>query len=164
MSKEKVSTGLLILIGLVIPAAIVFLVSAFIGLGPKKPQESPFRGASLKRKLWEWNAGWMGLGISLATAFIITNGTKNLVGKPRPDLLARCSPDPSRILNSTVGGIGQQLDEGINLVSWTICRTPGDTLDDGFRSFPSGHSSCELQARGQLLTANFLCPQSPLQA
>ena len=84
----------------------------------------------------------MGLGVSLAVAFLVTDGTKNLVGKPRPDLLARCDPDLSRILNSTVGGIGDQVNEGINLVSWTICRNPGSILDDGFRSFPSGHSSC----------------------
>ena len=86
----------------------------------------------------------MGLALSLAIAFFITDGTKNLVGKPRPDLLARCDPDISRLMSSAVGGIGNQVDEGINLVSWTICRNPGSTLDDGFRSFPSGHSSCEL--------------------
>lgn len=84
----------------------------------------------------------MGLGLSLAIAFFVTDGTKNLVGKPRPDLLARCNPDLSRLLSSAVGGIGDQVDEGINLVSWTICRNPGSILDDGFRSFPSGHSSC----------------------
>lgn len=93
----------------------------------------------------------MGLGLSLAVAFMITNGTKNLVGRPRPDLLARCDPDLSRLLNSTVGGVGNQVDEGINLVSWTICRNPGSTLDDGFRSFPSGHSSCKLLVRQDLV-------------
>jgi len=80
----------------------------------------PSRASSLRRKLWEWNAGWMGFGLSLAIAFLISNGTKNLVGKPRPDLLARCNPDLSRTLNSTVGGVGNQVDEGINLVLWTI--------------------------------------------
>ena len=85
----------------------------------------------------------MGLAVSLAIAFIITNGTKNAIGRPRPDLLARCNPDLTKTLNSTVGGIGDQVDEGIRLVSWTICRNPGSVLDDGFRSFPSGHSSCK---------------------
>ena len=121
---------------------IVFLVCLFIGVGPSTGKPSS-KTKLLKRKLWEWNAGWMGLALSLATAFFISNGTKNLVGKPRPDLLARCDPDTSRLLSSAVGGIGNQVDEGSNLVSWTICRNPGSTLDDGFRSFPSGHSSCE---------------------
>ena len=141
VSKEKISTGLLVVIGLVIPGVIIFVVSLFIGVGPTS-EKSTSRTKLWKRKLWEWNAGWMGLGFSLAIAFFITDGTKNLVGKPRPDLLARCNPDISRLLSSTVGGVGNQVDEGINLVSWTICRNPGSILDDGFRSFPSGHSSC----------------------
>ena len=124
-----------------IPGVIVFIVSLFIGVGPTSGKPAS-RTKLWKRKLWEWNAGWMGLGLSLAIAFLITDGTKNLVGKPRPDLLGRCNPDLSRLLSSAVGGIGDQVDEGINLVSWTICRNPGSTLDDGFRSFPSGHSSC----------------------
>ena len=85
----------------------------------------------------------MGLGVSLAIAFLITNGTKNAVGRPRPDLLARCDPDATKSFNSTVGSVSDQIDEGIRLVSWTICRNPGSVLDEGFRSFPSGHSSCE---------------------
>jgi len=115
----------------------------FVGTGPTTEKGSS-RTKSLKRKLWEWNASWLGLALSLAIAFFITDASKNLFGKPRPDLLARCDPDLSRTLSSVVGGIGAQVDEGINLVSWTICRKPGSTLDDGFRSFPSGHSSCKL--------------------
>lgn len=133
---------MLVVIGLVIPAIIVFIVCLFIGLGPPSEKTSS-RSKVFKRKLWEWNASWLGLGLSLAIAFFITDGTKNLVGKPRPDLLARCNPDLSRLLSSAVGGVGEQVDEGINLVSWTICRNPGSTLDEGFRSFPSGHSSCK---------------------
>lgn len=85
----------------------------------------------------------MGLGLSLAVSFLITNGIKNVIGKPRPDLLAQCNPDLSKTLSSTVGGIGDQVNEGIQLVSWTICRDTTE-LDDIFRSFPSGHSSCML--------------------
>ncbi|KAL2059407.1 hypothetical protein ABVK25_000700 [Lepraria finkii] len=154
VSKEKVSTGLLVVIGLVIPAVVVFLVCLFIGVGPSTGKPSS-KTKLLKRKLWEWNAGWMGLALSLAIAFFIADGTKNLVGKPRPDLLARCDPDISRLTSSAVGGIGNQVDEGINLVSWTICRNPGSTLDDGFRSFPSGHSSFSFA--GLTYLALFLC-------
>lgn len=140
VAKEKISTGTLVIVSLVVPAIIIFIITLFIGLGPAAGKTS--RTAALRRKLWEWNAGWMGLAVALAIAFFISNGTKNVVGKPRPDMLARCDPDLSRTLNSTVGGIGKSVDEGINLVSWTICRNPGATLDDGFRSFPSGHSTC----------------------
>ncbi|KAF6237752.1 hypothetical protein HO173_003953 [Letharia columbiana] len=153
VTKEKVSTGLLVAIGLVVPAIITFIVCLAVVPGPAF--ESASRSKIWKRKIWEWNAAWMGLGLSLAIAFMITSGTKNLVGKPRPNMLARCEPDLSRLLNSTVGGIGNQVDEGINLVSWTICRNSGSTLDDGFRSFPSGHSSFSFA--GLTYFALFLC-------
>ncbi len=151
VAKEKVSTGLLFVIGLIIPAVITFVVCIFIGLGPVTGKRST-RSKQFKRKLWEWNAAWLGLALSLAIAFFLTNGSKNLFGKPRPDLLGRCDPDLSLLLSSAVGGIGSQLPEGKNLVSWTICRNPGSTLDDGFRSFPSGHSSCGLLLRSLILS------------
>ena len=66
------------------------LYVVFIGHGPIV--NKPSRASSLRRKLGEWNAEWMGLGLSLAIALLIANGTKNLIGKPKPDLLARCNP------------------------------------------------------------------------
>ena len=76
-------------------------------------------------------------------SFFFTQGMKNLFGKPRPDLLSRCNPDYQNQAQYAVGGLSQVL-EGVNLVSSTICRQPDKgKLDDGFSSFPSGHSSCE---------------------
>ena len=142
LKKETITTATLGVVGLIVPAGIIFVISLFIGLGPTP--ENPSRSAALRRKLWEWNAGWMGLAVALAVSFLISNGTKQIVGKPRPDFLARCLPDLSRLLNSTVGGIGTQTEGGLNLVSYTICRpTDTDILDEGFRSFPSGHSTCQ---------------------
>lgn len=85
----------------------------------------------------------MGLGLSLALAFFFTQGMKNIFGKPRPDLLARCDPDMSRIKEFTVGGFAAELNPLWVLVSPGICRTnmSDEKLKDGFRSFPSGHSS-----------------------
>lgn len=97
-----------------------------------------------RRKLWEWNAGWMGLGFALAGAFMVTEGLKDLYGKPRPDLLSRCNPDLSDISAHAVSGLGQDLPGASVMVSWTICRNKSNTLSrDGFVSFPSGHSSCK---------------------
>jgi len=54
---------------------------------------------------------------------------KNLVGKPRPDLLDRCQPRDFA-------------QAAIGLSNITICtQTNQAILTDGFRSFPSGHSS-----------------------
>lgn len=89
----------------------------------------------------------MGLALSLALAFFFTQGMKNLFGKPRPDLLARCQPDMSEagIARNIVGGFATSLDPKWVLVGAGICQQSDTSLlNDGFRSFPSGHSSSKL--------------------
>lgn len=84
----------------------------------------------------------MGLGLSLALAFFFTQGMKNLFGKPRPDLLSRCQPDYENQAKYQLGGFPTVLN-GVFLVSATICQQKDKgILNDGFSSFPSGHSSC----------------------
>lgn len=76
---------------------------------------------------------------------------KNLFGKPRPDLLSRCDPDWGNIDRYLVGGFKWQSMTG-QLVSADICRqTDKYKIDDGFRSYPSGHSSA---AAGGLIYAS----------
>ncbi len=85
----------------------------------------------------------MGLALGLATTFFFTEGLKNVIGKPRPDLLSRCNLDPATVQQYALGGDGGQLPLWNLLVSSTACRQPDTAkLDDGFASFPSGHSSC----------------------
>lgn len=79
---------------------------------------------------------------------------KNLFGKPRPDLLSRCNPDLANITKYAVGGFPNAL-EGFNVVSAAICQqTDKSLLNDGFRSFPSGHSS--FSAAGLIYLSLFL--------
>jgi membrane-associated phospholipid phosphatase len=138
--KEKISTAVLALCGLVAPAAIIFIVCLFLVPGPTVPKSTP-KALVWRRKLWEWHTGWLGLALSLAAAFLITSGMKNLFGKPRPDLLSRCNPDLANVGKYAVGGFPNAL-EGFNVVSAVICQqTDTSLLNDGFRSFPSGHSS-----------------------
>jgi membrane-associated phospholipid phosphatase len=86
----------------------------------------------------------MGLALALASAWTATQGLKTLIGKPRPDLLARCDPDVARVAEFTVSGLGESVRGAATLVSWEICRVKSDSLRiDGFASFPSGHSSCK---------------------
>lgn len=82
VKKEKVSLVTLGLVGLAAPAVIIFLVSILLVPGPTVPKSTP-KTLIWKRKLWEWHAGWLGLALSAASAFLITNGMKNLFGKPR---------------------------------------------------------------------------------
>lgn len=73
-------------------------------------------------------ATYLPLVISIVTACFFTDVIKNAVGRPRPDLLARCQPDPATKPDT--------------LVSIEVCTAPdGHTLQDAWRSFPSGHST-----------------------
>lgn len=101
------------------------------------------RGQVLRRELWEWLTGWLGLGLSFVAAFFFAQAVKNLVGKPRPDFLARCNPDSA---NESAYALGNYNPEGPVLVDWQICQTKNgggvgiSEFNDGFRSFPSGHT------------------------
>ncbi|KGO74176.1 Phosphatidic acid phosphatase type 2/haloperoxidase [Penicillium italicum] len=149
ITKETVTTKTLILVCLFAPAIIILLLSWLLvpaqatsssasDAGSPKPPAAQY----IRRKFWEWNVGWMGLALAIASAWSATQGLKVLIGKPRPDLLARCNPDVARIAEFTVGGLGGSVRGAATLVSWEICRNRSNSLRiDGFASFPSGHSS-----------------------
>jgi diacylglycerol diphosphate phosphatase/phosphatidate phosphatase len=99
---------------------------------------------SASSKVHKLHVALLGLVTSLLVASFITDFIKNTVGRPRPDLLARCMPRD-----------GTPLHE---LVDWDVCtQTNRFKLDDGFRSFPSGHSSFSWSGLGYLTL--FLCGQ-----
>lgn len=117
-SKERVPTFALILISLIAPAIIVVVLPAF-----------------LDKPLQRIHYGLLGLGLTYCFTGMVTNIIKINAGRPRPDLLDRCRPS-----------IGvQTLDTGnhSSLVDASVCTTPLDSslISDGFKSFPSGHSS-----------------------
>lgn len=98
----------------------------------------------------------MGLGLSYALAFFITQGMKNLFGVARPDLLARCQPDLSRLTSSSIDNFAAGFNSQWILIDYTICtQTDSSILNDGFRSFPSGHASSSWS--GLLYLSLFLC-------
>lgn len=79
----------------------------------------------------------LGLAISMALTVCLTDIIKNTVGRPRPDLISRCIPKPN-----TPHDI---------LVTIDICtQTNHHVLHDGWRSFPSGHSSFSFAGLGYL--------------
>ena len=143
VEHEKISTTVLFIVSLVAPAAIIFVIVMILVPGPTVPTGTP-TSLVFRRKLWEWNTGWLGLALALALSFFFTQGMKNMFGKPRPDLLSRCEPDFENQADYALGGYPQVLN-GLYLVSSTICQQNDKSkLDDGFSSFPSGHSSCSL--------------------
>ncbi|OAA40702.1 PAP2 domain protein [Metarhizium rileyi] len=138
---DTVSIGAAIVISIVVPAILILMISllsltASKFFGKRHAQNSHH---ALRQKFWEWHAGWLGLMLSAIIAFALTNGTKNLLGKPRPNLLGRCQPDIAKLAEYVVSNA---TTTGGRLVSAAICTNKDKSvINEGFRSFPSGHSS-----------------------
>lgn len=137
---ETIPPWLLILLAAGVPIVVIPIVSLIFLPGHTVPRDTP-KALIWRRKLWELHVGWLGLALSIASTWFITDGIKNLFGNPRPDMLARCNPDVDNWTKYIVGGLNFN-GGNHRLVSADICRgVPGRDLNDGFRSFPSGHAS-----------------------
>ncbi|KAI9719838.1 MAG: hypothetical protein M1828_006059 [Chrysothrix sp. TS-e1954] len=122
---EIVSTAALIVASVVGPAVIILLVSFTL-----VPSPAAHRGFAWKTliglKFWELNIGWLGLALSEATALLVTQGLKNIIGKPRPDLLSRCNPNVDNIAAHTVGGYAARYSaEWVLLSEWPLVHLMG---------------------------------------
>ncbi|KAJ5223888.1 hypothetical protein N7468_008430 [Penicillium chermesinum] len=126
-THERVPVLWSIILSGVIPFLIILAWSAAMHPGVQKTQVTV-----------------LGLLVSLMLTTFVTDIIKNAVGRPRPDLLSRCKP-----------ARGTPNDQ---LVSWTVCtETRLHILQEGWRSFPSGHSSFSFGGMGYLCF--FLCGQ-----
>ncbi|KAL8824008.1 MAG: hypothetical protein Q9191_005370 [Dirinaria sp. TL-2023a] len=135
VEHQKVSMGVDFVVALVAPAILIALIALIFIPGISQSKQMS-RSQTWRLKLWEWNVGWMGLALSCAVTALFVESLKNLVGKPRPDLISRCDPDLANASNFVLAGVNDRISEG-TLVSWTICRqTDLAILNDGFESFP----------------------------
>ncbi|KAJ8583313.1 PAP2-domain-containing protein, partial [Rhizopogon salebrosus TDB-379] len=88
---------------------------------------------------WDFHHSTLGLLLSLSMTGSVTQLVKVTVGRPRPDLIARCQPAP-----------GSE-DPLWGLSTVDICtQTVSYILEDGWKSFPSGHSSMSFAGLGFL--------------
>ncbi|EEA21860.1 hypothetical protein TMatcc_008713 [Talaromyces marneffei ATCC 18224] len=137
--KERITIQEALLISIASPLVVIILYTLVIdglfshhkssspdGSGRRK-LTGPYR---LKDRLWELNCGILGLFLSQGLAFVTTQILKNACGKPRPDLIDRCQPAP-----------GSHDLPVFGLSNSTICTGDPVLIKDGFRSWPSGHSS-----------------------
>ncbi|KAG2127920.1 phosphatidic acid phosphatase type 2/haloperoxidase [Suillus bovinus] len=88
---------------------------------------------------WDFHHSTLGLVLSLSTTRAITQLVKVTVGRPRPDLISRCQP------------VTGSADPLFGLSTVDICtQTVSKILEDGWKSFPSGHSSMSFAGLGFL--------------
>ncbi|KAI1847519.1 hypothetical protein JX266_006371 [Neoarthrinium moseri] len=122
-----------------VPVAMNFVWALFVPLGVIIFWNSVTRASFHKH-----HSTVLGLAIAVILTSFLTDIVKNTVGRPRPDLIARCKPEA-----------GTPRDV---LVTFEVCtETDHHTLHDGWRSFPSGHSSFSFAGLGY--TAFFLAGQ-----
>ncbi|KAL9021809.1 MAG: hypothetical protein Q9185_001044 [Variospora sp. 1 TL-2023] len=122
---ERVPVRYNILYSALLPLIILTLITTLLS-----PSQSPNR-------LHKAHVTILGLLISLLLTSFLTDTFKNAIGRPRPDLLARCKPAK-----------GTPTDK---LVTIAVCTEKNHhTLHDGWRSFPSGHSSFAFSGLGYL--------------
>ncbi|CAO3636043.1 unnamed protein product [Mucor fragilis] len=118
---ESVPVWLLVVIAILAPVLIIAAVS----LG-------------IRRSWLDFHSGLLGLAVALSLTIMMTDVIKITVGRPRPDMLDRCQPPPG-IQNPP-----------LLLLNYTICTADQNTYEfkDGFKSFPSGHSSFSFAGLG----------------
>lgn len=112
--------------------ALNFVYALFIPLGIVVAYNVITRASAHKHEVT-----YLSLAVSIVMTSFVVDLIKNAVGRPRPDLIARCEPED-----------GTPTDV---LVTVDVC-TQSDhfTLHDGWRSFPSGHSSFAFAGLGFL--------------
>ncbi|KAL4905598.1 hypothetical protein BDW74DRAFT_177968 [Aspergillus multicolor] len=143
LRSDTFSITMVGILAFAVPAATIMLLSLTIPTSTiLATRASSSSQTPWKRRLWEWHTGWLGLSLSLAGAFFVVSGLKDIVGKPRPDFLARCDPDLANISAHLAGGGGLHRTGAPILVYPSICQNQDTAVvKDGFAAFPSGHSS-----------------------
>lgn len=150
---ERVPIPLAMAIVCLGPAAVIAIYTMVID-GLFATGGGSFKKYSFKSRLWELNCGILGLLLGVGTSFVITAALKNAIGKPRPDIIARCAM-PTDVAAPYL------LPGNFSLVTYELCSKDVEhhILKDGFRSFPSGHSSSEysyklFSTRGKINSIN----------
>ncbi|PVU86717.1 hypothetical protein BB559_004215 [Furculomyces boomerangus] len=100
----------------------------------------------VKRSFYNMHIGILAITLAQVITLTFTNIIKNMVGRHRPDFIARCKPDLSKINMASAFSIPSNTtilsDPTLSFFTNTICTNQDkNVLHDGMRSFPSGHSS-----------------------
>lgn len=80
-----------------------------------------------RRDVYDLHHAILGHLFSVLITGVITNAIKDAVGRPRPDFFWRCFPEGEEAYDNITGNV--------------ICNGVKDVIKEGYKSFPSGHTS-----------------------
>lgn len=113
--SERVTNGELFLYSVWVPMMVIGVVAMLM----TKPEN----------KIYVTYVSILGLCISCFTTSVVTDILKNMIGRHRPDFLARCVPKKDAPID-------------VMVFAKDVCTTKNlEALKDGFRTTPSGHLS-----------------------
>ncbi|XP_057873678.2 lipid phosphate phosphatase 2 isoform X1 [Cryptomeria japonica] len=87
-----------------------------------------------KKNMHDMHHAVLGLLFSVLLSAIITDGVKDVVGRPRPDFFWRCFPDGHAIFKNVTGEVA--------------CHGDRPAISEGHKSFPSGHTAWSFSGLG----------------
>ncbi|XP_042500027.1 lipid phosphate phosphatase 2-like [Macadamia integrifolia] len=89
-----------------------------------------------RRDVYDLHHALLGLLYSVLLTGVLTDAIKDAVGRPRPDFFWRCFPDGVKVINNVTMGV--------------ICHGDAQVIKEGYKSFPSGHTSWSFAGLGFL--------------
>ncbi|GAA0183806.1 phosphatase [Lithospermum erythrorhizon] len=92
------------------------------------------------RDVYDLHHAILGLAYSVLISAVVTDSIKDAVGRPRPNFFWRCFPD---------GIASFDPSQGDNLGN-VVCHGIKKIVREGYKSFPSGHSSWSFAGLGYL--------------
>ncbi|KAF9913404.1 hypothetical protein BX616_010075 [Lobosporangium transversale] len=128
--KETVPVWMAFVLAFILPGIIIGCIAIF-----------------QRKSYTDLHNGLLGLFLAQALVLVVTDSIKIAVGRPRPDFLDRCL---SLYDNDYQGTPLAQLSDPVNMLSNSTICTRTELLRDGFKSFPSGHSSFSFGGLGYL--------------
>jgi len=89
-----------------------------------------------RRDVYDLHHAILGLLFSVLLTGVITVAIKDAVGRPRPDFFWRCFPEGKEVYDKVTGNV--------------ICNGAKNVIKEGYKSFPSGHTSLSFSGLGFL--------------
>ncbi|XP_020224715.1 probable lipid phosphate phosphatase 4 [Cajanus cajan] len=90
----------------------------------------------VKRDIYDLHHATLGLMFASLITGVITDSIKDAVGRPRPNFFQRCFPDNIPVFDKDTGDV--------------VCTGIKAVIKEGYKSFPSGHTSWSFAGLGFL--------------